>query len=165
MVKRLVLYITAAVMGISAAFVLSGVFEVTVVTGSGMEESIEDGSRVLINKLAYGADSDKRPEIGDVVAFNCDVYGEEGEGNILVRRVAGSFGDMVEIKDNIFYLNGKPYDEYMSDAAHMEPMSRTMLKDHEIFVLSDNRKSSMDSRNEAIGILDSRECIGRVCFE
>lgn len=165
MFKRFVLYLSAAVIGVAAAFALSAVFTVTTVTGSGMEGAIDDGSYVLINKLAYGIDGEKSPEIGDVVAFNSDVYGEEGEGSILVRRVAASSGDVIEIKDNIFYLNGKPYEEYMYEAAHMEPMAKRSLKEHEVFVLSDNRKSSMDSRNEAIGILDSRDFIGRVCFK
>lgn len=165
MFKRIVLYLIAAFAGVAAAFACSGAFAVTEVTGSGMEGSIESGNSVLINKLAYGINGEEKPQVGDVVAFSCDVYGEEGEGSVLVRRVAASFGDSVEIKDNIFYLNGKPYDDYMSQAAHMEPMEKRTLQEYEIFVLSDNRKSSMDSRNEAIGIIDSRECIGKVCFK
>ena len=119
MFKRFVLYLSAAVIGVAAAFALSAVFTVTTVTGSGMEGAIDDGSYVLINKLAYGIDGEKSPEIGDVVAFNSDVYGEEGEGSILVRRVAASSGDVIEIKDNIFYLNGKPYEEYMLSLIHI----------------------------------------------
>lgn len=165
MFKRFVLYLLAAILGILAAVAFSGIFAVTSVMGSGMEPAIKDGSRVLINKLAYGINNEKKPELGNVVAFNSDVYGEEGEGKILVRRVAGSFGDVIEIKDNIFYLNGRPYEKYMTQAAHMEPMAQRKLNKYEIFVLSDNRKSSMDSRNEAISIIDSRECIGKVCFE
>lgn len=165
MVKKFVLYCGAAIMGIVAAWVLSGVFTVTDVMGEGMKGSIEDGSHVLINRLAYGFSHEEKPSVGDVVAFGTNVYSEEGEGSILVRRVAASFGDTVEIRDNIFYLNGRPYEKYMSEAALMEPMERIVLKENQIFVLCDNRKASMDSRNEAIGIIDSRECIGRVCFK
>lgn len=165
MVKKLVLYLIAAFVGTASAFAVSGVFAVTTVTGSGMDGSIEDGSMVVINRLSYGVDGSERPDVGDIIAFRCDVYGEEGEGSILVRRVAGSFGDSVEIKDNIFYLNGKPYEKYMSEAAHMDPMKKTVLDEGEIFVLSDNRKSSMDSRNEAVGIIDMDDCIGKICFK
>ena len=165
MVKKFVLYCGAAIMGIVAEGVLSGVFTVTDVIGEGMKGSIEDGSHVLINRLAYGFSHEEKPSVGDVVAFGTNVYSEEGEGSILVRRVAASFGDTVEIRDNIFYLNGRPYEKYMSEAALMEPMERIVLKENQIFVLCDNRKASMDSRNEAIGIIDSRECIGRVCFK
>ena len=164
MFKRVVLYVTAAVVGIVCAVAISGVFTITTVMGTAMEPAIDDGSKVLVNKLAYGVSGESRPEVGSVVAFGSDVYGEEGEGSVLVRRVAGASGDTVEIRDDIFYLNGKPYTEYMKEAVHMEDMDKIKLSGNEIFVLSDNRKSYMDSRNEAIGIIDSRECIGKVCF-
>lgn len=164
MFKRVVSYVFAAVLAIGCVFAVSGIFTVTEVAGSGMEPSINSGSKVLINKIAYRENGGNVPEIGSTVAFVSDVYGEEGEGRILVRRVAGSPGDTVEIKNNIFYLNGKPYTEYMSEAAQMETFEKTRLKNDEIFVLSDNRKSSMDSRNEAIGILKIEDCIGKVYF-
>ena len=98
MVRKMVLYLTAALMGMLAAVALSAVFTVTSVTGSGME------------------------------------------------------------------LNDKPYEKHMVEAVHMEPMGEVTLGKDEIFVLSDDRSSSMDSRNEAIGIIDIGECIGKVCF-
>lgn len=165
MYKRFALYVAAAVLGVACAVAASAVFTITAVSGSGMEPAIADGSKVLVNKLAYHGKDAAVPEVGSVVAFRSEVYGEEGEGSILVRRIAASGGDMVAIKNNIFYRNGEPYEEYMDEAVHMEPMDEVKLADYEIFVLSDNRKSSMDSRNEAIGILDIRDCIGKVCFQ
>lgn len=165
MIKKFVLYFVSAVVGVAAAFTVSGILSVNVMTGSGMDGSIEAGRPVLINKLAYGTDGRERPDVGDIIAFKCDVYSEEGEGSILVRRVAGSFGDTVEIKDNIFYLNGKPYEKYMSEAAIMDPMEKIVLGDGQLFVLNDNRKYTMDSRNEAVGIVDMEDCIGRICFK
>lgn len=174
MCKRILLYGTAAALGVFAALVFTSVFTVMTVRGSGMEPAFEDGDKILINKLAYAsfdvknADSDAKSALlqtGDVVAFRSDVYGEEGEGSVLVRRVAGKSGDTVEIKDDIFYLNSKPYDKYMKEPVAMDDMQKITLKKDEIFVLSDNRKSSMDSRNEAIGVLKIDDCIGKVCFE
>ena len=46
----------------------------------------------------------------------------------------------------------------------MKTVKKTTLGKNVIFVLSDDRRASMDSRNEAVGIVDSRECIGKVCF-
>lgn len=165
MYKRFALYVAAAILGVVCAAAVSAVFTITAVSGSGMEPAIANGSKVLVNKLAYHGKDAAVPEIGSVVAFRSAVYGEEGEGSILVRRVAARQGDVVSIKDNVFYRNGKPYEEYMDEAVHMEPMDAVKLGNYEIFVLSDNRKSSMDSRNEAIGILDVRDCIGKVCFQ
>jgi len=165
MYKRLCLYFGSAMLGIALALAMTCVFTVTTVTGGSMEPAIERDSIVLINKLAYGLEGQDVPAVGSVIAFKSEVYGEDGEGSILIRRVAGSSGDVVEIKDNIFYLNEKPYQEYMTEAVHMEDMGPVRLGSNEIFVLSDDRRFSMDSRNEAIGVLDSRECIGKVCFE
>ena len=164
MVRKMVLYLTAALMGMLAAVALSAVFTVTSVTGSGMEPAVKNKENTRINKLAYKSLTSEKPQVGDVVAFGSDVHGEEGEGSVLVRRVAGGPGDKVEIKDDIFYLNDKPYEKHMVEAVHMEPMGEVTLGKDEIFVLSDDRSSSMDSRNEAIGIIDIGECIGKVCF-
>lgn len=163
MAKRVVLYVCAALIGAASAYILSGIFMFIQAEGSGMEPEMKNGSGVLINRLAFDVNG-KLPETGDVIAFKSDVYGEEGEGRILIRRVAGGPGDTVEISDNIFYLNDRPYTEHMSEASQMDTFDRTTLGNDEIFVLSDNRKSSMDSRNEAIGILKISDCIGKVCF-
>lgn len=162
MIKRVFLYFISAAVGIMCAVIFSGVFLVTGVSGNGMEPTLENGDRILINKLAY---ADDMPENGDIVAVRNHVYGEEGEGSVLVRRVAGREGDSIEIKNNMFYLNGKPYTEHMKEPVHMEDMDRLRLKNNRIFIFSDNRKSSMDSRNEAIGTVDMRDCIGKVCFK
>ena len=163
MFKRIGLYGAAALAGVICAVIFFGIFTITTVTGSGMEPALADGTPVLINKLAYRA-GDSEPKVGQVVAFPSDVYGEEGEGKILVRRIAGVPGDVIEIRDNIFYRNDRPYTEYMAEAVHLEDMERTQLGENQLFLLSDNRKSSMDSRNEAIGTVSLKECIGKVCL-
>lgn len=161
MIKRTVLYVVAALVGVGAAFGLSAIFMVTTVMGSGMEPSLRDGSKVLIFKEAGSRELSNR---GNAVAFWSDVYGEEGEGSILVRRVAASGGDDVKIKDSILYVNGKPYTDYMKEAVYMEDMKKIQLKADQLFLMSDNRESSMDSRNAAIGVVNKKDCIGKVCF-
>lgn len=162
MIKKAVLYIAAALVGIMSAYLLSGIFMLTEMTGDGMEPSIENGSDLIINKIAYRK---AKPQTGDVVALKNHVYGEDGEGSILVRRVVGSEGDSIEIKDDMVYLNNSPYTEHMQEAVHLDDMKKIVLKKDEMFVLADNRKADLDSRDEAVGIADIKECIGRVCFE
>lgn len=168
--KRLIIYVVAAILGILAALAVTAVFTVMTIRGSGMEPALYDGDKVLINKLSYAKSAADDapgdvPSVGDVVAFRSSVYGEEGEGSILVRRVAGAAGDTVEIKGDIFYLNDKPYDEYMMEPVKMEDLPKIKLRDGEVFVLGDNRKSSMDSRNEAIGVLKIEDCVGKVVLK
>lgn len=170
MYKKVFLYGATAVLGILAALAVTAVFTVMTVRGSGMEPVLYDGDKVLINKLAYaksaaGDAPGEEPSVGDIIAFRSSVYGEEGEGSILVRRAAGAPGDTVEIKNDMFYLNDKPYDEYMKEAVSMDDMAKVKLKDGEVFVLGDNRSTSMDSRNEAIGVLKIEECVGKVVLK
>ena len=159
MYKKVFLYGATAVLAVLTALAVTAVFTIMTIRGSGMEPALYDGDKVLINKVV-DADS-----VGDIVAFRSSVYGEEGEGSILVRRVAGSPGDTVEIKDNMFYLNGKPYDEYMKEAVSMDDMPEVKLKDGELIVLGDNRSTSMYSRNEAIGVLKIEDRIGKVVLK
>ena len=170
MYKKVLLYGSMAAAGILAALAVTAIFTMMTVRGSGMEPALCDGDKVLINKISYAksAAGDAPGEalsIGDIVAFRSSVYGEEGEGSILVRRVAGAAGDTVEIKNDMFYLNGKPYDEYMKEPVSMNDMAKIKLMDDELFVLSDNRTSSMDSRNEAIGVLKIEDCVGKVVLK
>lgn len=176
MYKKVLIYTAVAVSGILAALAVTAVFTVMTVRGSGMEPALYDGDKVLINKIVYANDAGDAksaagdspgvtPSVGDIVAFRSSVYGEEGEGSILVRRVAGVAGDTVEIKNDMFYLNGKPYDEYMKEPVSMDDMAKIKLIRDEMFVLGDNRKSTMDSRNEAIGVLKIEDCVGKVVLK
>ncbi len=159
--KRIAAYGTAAVLGIICAVGFFSVFVITMVTGSGMEPSFREGYYVVINRLAYRKSV---PESGEVVALWNQVYSEDGEGSVLIRRVAAHQGDQIEIRDNVFYRNGKPYTAYMRQSAEMEDMSCRTLGKGELFLLCDDRRSTMDSRNDAVGIVDTDDCIGKVCF-
>lgn len=159
--KRIVAYGMAAVLGIVCAVGFFSVFVITTVTGSGMEPSFQEGAHVLVNRLAYRRNS---PVAGEVVALWNQVYSEDGEGSVLIRRVAAHQGDQIEIRDNVFYRNGKPYTAYMRQSAEMKDMSLRTLGKGELFLLCDDRRSTMDSRNDAVGIVETEDCIGKVCF-
>jgi len=157
--RKSIMYVIVALLGTCSAIIVSCCFMLVMITDASMEPEIAKGSTVLVNKLV------NQLEVGDVVAFNNDVYGENGEGSILVRRVAAVSGDTVEITDNMFYLNDRPYTDYMSQAAHMKAYAKRTLEDGQIFVLCDNRRLAMDSRDDAVGILKIDECYGKVCFK
>lgn len=152
----------AGILGVVAALILTASFNIVKIQGESMEPSIEQGEIILINKLAYFF---QQPQIGDAVAFSCNVYGEDGEGSTLVRRVAALEGDTVEIKDGMLYVNDQIYNAYADNPAYMEPMERTVVGKNKIFILSDNRGALLDSRDQAVGLLEASELLGKVWFK
>ena len=69
-------------------------------TGS-MENTIMAGDRILALRTSYWFDE---PEAGDVVIFR---YPDDPSGNTLyVKRIIGTAGDVVEMKDGLVFVNG-----------------------------------------------------------
>ena len=94
------------------------------VPSSSMLPSILIGDRVIVNKLAYDlripftfirvtqwAD----PERSDIVTFE-----SPKDGRLMIKRVIGSPGDTVSLRDNRLSINGSPA-EYATDANKVLP--------------------------------------------
>lgn len=160
--KKWTILAIAAILGIITALLLTCFFSIMKVQGDSMEPSIEQGDRVLIDKVSYFF---RQPEPGDVVAFPCSVYSEDGEGSTLVKRIVAAEGDQVEIKDGALYINDDIYDKYAADPVYMDEMKKITIGRGKVFVLSDNRSAVLDSRDQAVGQLGITELTGRVCFK
>lgn len=82
------------------------------VPSGSMEPTILIGDRVVVNKLAYDLKVPFTtwhiaewggPKRGEIVTF----YSPE-DGKLLIKRVIGVPGDVVMMRDNQLYINGKP---------------------------------------------------------
>ena len=72
-------------------------------------------------------------------------------------------GDEIEIKNGKVYRNGKEYITEGGISGAEGSLSVKVSKD-DVFLLSDNRRSTMDSRNKKLGTVDMREIKGNVKF-
>lgn len=160
--KQKFAFFAAGILGVLTALAVTASFGILKVQGQSMEPSVQQGEYLLINRLSYFF---REPQKGDAVAFSCSVYSEDGEGSILVRRVAAVEGDAVEIKDGMLYVNDRIYDKYAENPGYMEPMEKRIVGKDKIFVLSDNRGAVLDSRDQAVGQLSISELSGKVCFK
>ena len=123
-----------------------------IVSGPSMNNTLEDGQLVIINKIAYKIYNIKRFDI--VVLKN-----EEGNDRI-IKRVIGLPNEKIEYKENKLYINDKYVEanfnyEFTDDFV-------TTTGEGEYFVMGDNRGISKDSR--MLGNFTKDDIIGQVHF-
>lgn len=145
----------AVVAVVAAAWLFIGP---VVVTESSMEPTLHDGQYVLVQKHLYGA-----PEPGDIVIFKND---KSKKKRLLVKRVIGVAGDVIELKNGNVYRNKELLKEsYASGDTFPESGSAYAsyeVTDGALFVLGDNRENSVDSRVPGLGLIKTEKVIGKV---
>lgn len=112
-----------------------------IVPSVSMADTLEKGSLLVADRLAYINDS---PERGDVIIFS---HPEIDERHV-VKRVIALPGDMIEIKEGRVFLNRSdfPTDEPYVKSFSNDSMEELTVPDGCYFVMGDNRQSSHDSR-------------------
>lgn len=102
-----------------------------------MQPTLYEGEFLLVNKLAYKFSP---PRIGDIVVFHAPP--EPGED--FIKRIIGTPGDSVAIKEGKVFVNGIRLDEpYIADVPRYT--GEWTVPEEQIFVLGDNRNQSSDS--------------------
>ncbi|PPA72377.1 signal peptidase I [Jeotgalibacillus proteolyticus] len=136
-----------------------------VVEGVSMQPTLEDGNKLVVNKIGY--------QIGELERFDVIVF-HASETEDYVKRVIGLPGDEVEYVDDQLYINGEYYEEpYLSEFRENETGERLTgdftleditgeneVPEGMIFVLGDNRKESLDSR--IFGFVEQDSVVGKV---
>ncbi len=109
------------------------------VYGSCMEPNLRTGERLLGNKLAYQLGDIRR---GDIVVFRPP----HNPTTSFIKRVVALPGEVIRIRDNRVYINGRHLDEpYLRRTWH-DDLPPTTVPPGRVFVMGDNRDNSSDSR-------------------
>lgn len=136
-----------------------------VVEGESMMPTLEDGNKLVVNKIGY--------QVGELHRYDVVVF-HASETEDYVKRIIGLPGDTVEYKDDKLYVNGEsqpePYLEKFKeemvgtkltgDFTLEEITGEQTVPEGKVFVLGDNRRSSMDSRY--FGFVDQDQIVGKV---
>ena len=142
--KELLSWIVTLGMAVVIALAIrTFLFEPVRVDGESMCDTLANGEIMLVTKPEYLLGD---PAVGDVVICH---YPGRGNTNF-VKRVIGTPGDTIEIRDNVVYRNGEATDEpYLSPERNKDgfDMAPFVLGEDEYFVCGDNRDNSHDSRN------------------
>ncbi len=129
----------------------------THVSGESMENTLDDGDQLIVDKLTYRFHD---PERFDIIVFPFRYK----DNTYYIKRIIGLPGETVQIADGEIYINGEVLEEsygreVMQDAGlAAEPIT---LGDDEYFVLGDNRNYSSDSRDPSVALIHRKEIIGR----
>lgn len=145
-----------------AMFIRTFVVQAFKIPSGSMEDTLAIGDHILVNKFIYGtkipfAGGDRilkirDPRQGDVIVFE---YPEDPTKDF-IKRVVGTPGDVVEVKQKKVYVNGKLYSnphevhkendmvpKELNPRDNKEPVK---VPAGSYFVMGDNRDRSYDSR-------------------
>jgi signal peptidase I len=122
-----------------ALFINLFLAQATQVLGQSMEPTLHSSQRVVIEKVTYRFHGPRR---GDVVVID-----SSDQSEMLIKRVVGLPGEVIEVRDGRVYVNG----ERLAEPWTVKPGGgqygpRTIPPLH-VYVLGDNRGASNDSRN------------------
>ena len=145
-----------------SVILLSILFRVVVVSGSSMKNTLVDGDYlVLLSNTFY-----KAPQQGDVIVASKDSF---RGGEPIIKRVIAVEGQTVDIdfQNAIVYVDGEALNEPYIGSPTVDPegVAFPLTVDAGcIFVLGDNRENSQDSRHPEIGLIDTRQVLGKAIF-
>jgi signal peptidase I len=151
---------------IIVVFILFGVFAVqpVVVEGTSMLPQLNDGERLLVNKLVYykiQGVSWGHLERGDIVVF----WFPKEPDKSYVKRIIGLPGEMVEVRNGKVFIDGQELNEDYLDIEHNQSLPSFPAKrveEHYYFVMGDNRDNSSDSRYW--GLVPEKYIYGKAFF-
>jgi signal peptidase I len=157
-----------------ALFIRTFVVQAFKIPSGSMLPTLLIGDHLLVNKFIYGIRVPftgkilvpiKKPAQGDVVVFRFP----KDRSIDYIKRVVGTPGDTVEIKDKKVFINQKPIDDshahvsspsvLSANASPRDNFGPILVPENRIFVMGDNRDNSYDSR--FWGFVDQKDVLGK----
>lgn len=147
------------------AFIRTFFFSNYIVEGESMMPTLEDGNKLVVNKIGY--------QLGELQRFDVIVF-HANKKEDFVKRIIGLPGDKVEYRNDQLFVNDKKIDEPYLDIYRKQIPGGRLTGDFtleeitgeekvpqgKLFVLGDNRLGSWDSRQ--FGFISIDQVVGKV---
>ena len=148
--------ITLLLMVVLAFSIRAVLFEPMRVKGSSMENTLQPGDYMAVEKLSYILSPMQR---GDVVIC----YYPNNDRYTCVKRIIGLEGDRITIQNGIVCVNGVELKEdYVTTGLTSKHDGTYDVEKGCVFVMGDNRLVSRDSTDGMVGSVPVERVIGRV---
>lgn len=135
-------------------------FRPVTVVGDSMEDTLAENDTIILTNFLY------TPKQGDVVVIDAD--NESGESTALIARVIAVGGQSISIEEdkNRVLVDGKIINEpyVKGETIGIEWDVPSTIPDGYVFVMGDNRETSVDSRHQAVGLVHESDIIGKAQF-
>ncbi|SDZ19326.1 signal peptidase I [Evansella caseinilytica] len=149
---------------LSVALIRAFLFTNYIVYGQSMMPTIQDGERIIVNKIGYEL---HQPERFDLIIFHAT------ESTDYIKRIIGLPGDHISYENDVLFVNGEPLEENFLDFYRETYSAGLFTEDFRleavtgestvpedcVFVLGDNRQNSLDSRH--IGFVGMDAIVGK----
>ena len=156
-VTRTIVTALGALTVVAAVAVLLSTFLFTAiqVSGDSMEPTLSDGDvLVLLNARDYSSGQ-----------LCCVTW----QNKLLIKRVIAVGGDSIDIdREGNVSVNGKKIDEpYVTEKSlgECDIEFPYLVPEGRVFVMGDQRSTSIDSRSSAVGAVEEDQIVGRVWFK
>jgi signal peptidase I len=145
----------AVLTSVAMAFVIGQVFQVVRIEGKAMSPTLEDQSRVVVNKFVYQF---HEPRVGDIVMF----WYPEDPSKAFVKRIVAQSDDVIRSVDGRVFVNGAPEPNYQipDQFRSHDSWGPIVVRRGHYFVMGDHRNNSSDSRTW--GEVPRKYVIGRI---
>ena len=157
-IREWVIYIIVVVA--AALFVVNFIGQRTVVDGYSMNDTLQDGDNLIVDKVSY--------RFSDIERFDIVVFRNHNDKHMYyIKRIIGLPGETVQIEGDHIYINGELLEEHYGKEAMDSPgraYEPITLGEDEYFVLGDNRNDSADSREPSVGNVQRDWIVGRAFF-
>ncbi len=128
------------------------------VSGTSMLQTLKSEDKVIVTNFFY------TPKHGDIVVIS---HGAE-YSKPLIKRVIATEGDRLQIdfESETVRVNGELLQEDYIQGHTRDEQGEIpdVIPEGKVFVMGDNRTVSLDSRSPEIGLIDSKDIIGKAQF-
>lgn len=151
------------------------VLQTYVVKGESMYPTLEEGERLFIYKFTSNYEIGEIVVVDSRVGLQRTVWDEmkdhalisRASGRVVdylwIKRIIGTPGDTIEIRDGVLFRNGEEVNEYYIREGMRQEDIHVVVPDGAIYVLGDNRNFSIDSR--VIGPVPMSNVLGKAIFK